>query len=214
MSRPSDLSGIPRVYRVPALLRDLRWVASRLPSLWSIWVGRRLPQKLREQIIVAVAQVNACRMCAHAHMRMALEVGVSDKELAALEGLDEAAFDRRTWLALAYARERTRVGFAPITSPDAYASLVEMLGEQTFRDIEDVAHVMTVANGIANTLNALSDRCHGRPVPGSRFADEVFINVLFLPGAWLGTLIAAIRQRRSPLAVWRQARGFEAEPRF
>ncbi|HSN82783.1 MAG TPA: carboxymuconolactone decarboxylase family protein [Polyangiales bacterium] len=209
-----DLFGAPRVYRVPALLRDLRWVFSRLPSLWSIWVGGRMAPKLREQIIVAVAQVNACRMCAHAHTRMALDAGVSDAELAALEGLDEAAFDRRTWLALAHARERTKAGFAPKASAEADASLIEALGEQTYRDLEDVAHVMTVANRIANTLNALSDRRRGNPVPGSRFADEVLINALFLPGAWLGTLIAAIRQRKSPFAVWRQARSFGAEPRF
>jgi len=38
-------------------------------------------------------------------------------------------------------------------------------------------------------------------------ADELLINFLFLPGAWLGTLIAAVRQRKSPCAVWRQARG-------
>jgi hypothetical protein len=65
---------------------------------------------------------------------------------------------------------------------------------------------MTVANRIANTLNALPARRRGDPVPGSRLADELAINLLFLPGAWLGTLIAAARQRKSPLAVWRQAR--------
>ena len=73
---------------------------------------------------------------------------------------------------------------------------------------EDVARVMTVANRVANTLNALSDRRRGRPIPGSRLPDELLINFLFLPGAWLGTLVAALRQRKSPFAVWRQARGY------
>jgi hypothetical protein len=138
---------------------------------------------------------------------MAVEAGVSDAELAALENMDENAFDRRTWLAIAHARERTQAGFAPIVEDAAQAALTRELGAQTYRDVEDVARVMTVANRIANTLNALSDRRGGHPIPGSDLLDEVVINLLFLPGAWLGTLVAAARQRKSPFEVWRQARG-------
>jgi AhpD family alkylhydroperoxidase len=203
---------VPCTYRMPELLRDLRWVASRMPSLWSIWIRGRLPRALREQIIVAVAQVNACRMCEHAHSRMALEAGVSDAELAALANMDEAAFDRPTWLALAHARERVKSDFLDVGADDAEAkvqraALIRALGDQAYRDVEDVARAMTVANRIANTLNALSDRWRGRPVPGSRLLDELMINFLFLPGAWMGTLVAAARQKKSPLEVWRHARG-------
>lgn len=198
---------VPRTYTVPELLRDLRWLVSRLPSLWSIWVGGRLPRAVREQIIVAVAQVNVCRMCEHAHTRMALEAGVSDAELAALENMDEQAFDRPTWLAIAHARERVRADFVEDEASEPTAALADALGQQTTRDVEDVARVMTVANRIANTLNALPDRRRGRPVPESRLLDELVLNFLFLPGAWLGTLIAAARQKKSPIAVWRDARG-------
>lgn len=198
---------IPRVYALHDLFGDLGSVVMRVPALWSIWIGGRLPRALREKVIVAVAQVNACRMCEHAHTRMALEAGVSDAEIAALESMDETAFDRHAWLAIAHARERTKTGFAPIASDKSQDALIEALGAQTYSDVEDVARVMTVANRIANTLNALSDRRHGNPVPGSRLFDELIINMTFLPGAWLGTLVAAARQRKSPFAVWRQARG-------
>ncbi len=198
---------IPRTYKAHELFRDLGWVFWRIPSLAAIWIGKRLPERLREQVIVAVAQVNACAMCKHAHTRMALRAGVTDAELAALEAMDERAFNRRTWLAIAHARERVRAGFAPIANHEERAELVKVLGEQTVRDVEVVARVMTVANRIANTLNALSDRRHGRPIPGSRLGDELVINLLFLPGAWLGTLVAALRQRKSPFVVWKNARG-------
>jgi AhpD family alkylhydroperoxidase len=203
----SDRPPIPRTYRVPELFEDLRWVLARLPALLAIGVGGRLSRALREQVVVAVAQVNACRMCEHAHTRMALEAGVTDAELAALENMDERALDRNTWLALAHARERVAANFAPVAEDAQQSALREALGEQTVRDVEDMARVWTVANRIANTLNALSDRRRGRPVPGSRLADELLINLLFLPGAWLGTLIASARQRKSPFEVWRQARG-------
>ncbi len=198
-------ASVPRVYTVPALVRDLSRLVARLPSLWSIWAGRRMDPALREKIIVAVAKVNACRMCEHAHTRMALDAGVSDRELAALEGLDESQLDRETWLAVSLARERTKRDFDATEPWDP--EIESTLGMQACRDVEDVAHAMTVANRVANTLNALSDRCRGRPVPGSRLPDEIFINLAFLPGAWLGTLVAAARQRKSPFAVWRQARG-------
>jgi AhpD family alkylhydroperoxidase len=198
----------PRTYRVPDLFRDLATVFTRAPTLLSIWVGGRLPSAMREKVIVSVAQANACSMCEHAHTRLALEAGVTDAELAALERMNPQALDRRTWLALAYARERTKADFAPVSDPDSQRALEKELGVQTVRDVEDVARVMTVANRIANTLNALSDRRRGRPIPGSRLPDELVINILFLPGAWLGTLVAALRQRKSPFAVWRQARGY------
>ena len=201
-----DFPGVPRTYRLPELGRDLGSIALRVPALWSIWVGDRLPKALREQVIVAVAQVNACRMCAHAHSRLALEAGVSDAELAALEKLDAAAFDRRTWLAIAHARERTRANFDTETD-DARRALTEALGDDTRQAVEDVARVMTIANRVANTLNALPDRLRGDAVPGSRLFDEIIVSLFFLPGAWLGTLIAAVRQRKSPFEVWRQARG-------
>jgi AhpD family alkylhydroperoxidase len=203
----SPTASIPRTYTLRELFGDLKSLAPRLPSLWSIWVRGRLPPALRERVIIAVAQVNSCRMCEHAHTRMALEAGVSDAELAALENMDERAFNRRTWLAIAYARERTKADFAPVSRDEPQDAALEALGARARRDVEDVARVMTVANRIANTLNALSDRRRGHPVPGSRLFDELLINFMFLPGAWLGTLVAAVRQRKSPFAVWRQARG-------
>jgi AhpD family alkylhydroperoxidase len=158
---------------------------------------------MREKVIVAVARVNACPMCEHAHTRMALDAGVTDAELAALEGTANGAIDRRTFLALAYARERVAADFDGAPDPETSRALDAELGSQAARDIEDVARVMTVANRIANTLKGLSDRRRGRPVPGSRLVDELVINALFLPGAWLGIFVAAVRQRRSPVALWR-----------
>ncbi|MFW2390237.1 MAG: carboxymuconolactone decarboxylase family protein [Polyangiales bacterium] len=207
MENKHENKPIPRVYSLRELFKDLGTLIGRMPALMSIWIGGRLPRDLREKVIVAVAQVNACKMCEHAHTRMALEAGVSDAELAALENMDEEAFDRRSWLALAHARDRTQSGFAPITDVASRDALANEIGAQTTDDIEDVARVMTMANRVANTLNALSDRRRGQAIPGSRFVDELVINIMFLPGAWLGTLVAAGRQRKSPFAVWRQARG-------
>jgi AhpD family alkylhydroperoxidase len=123
----------PRVYSVRELLAGLRWVMTRVKELWSIWVGGRLSPALREQVIVAVAQTNECSMCEHAHARHALAAGVSDAELAALENMDEEAFDRATWLAVAHARSRAKADFAPGEGNELEAAVVEVLGPQACR---------------------------------------------------------------------------------
>ena len=162
--RPSG--PVPRVYTVPELFADLGSVLTRAPALWAIWIGGRLPRALREQIIVAVAKVNACRMCEHAHTSNGTRGRGVRCGARGARGHGPSAFDRRTWLAIAHARERTKANFAPVAEDASQEALSEALSAQTRSDVEDVARVMTVANRIANTLNALPDRWRGKPVPG------------------------------------------------
>lgn len=89
---------------LPALLRDAATLARRTPDAHAIWVAGRVDPKLREQVMLAVAHANACRWCTLAHRQWALAEGVSDAELAALEGQHAEEFDRRTWAAVAWAR--------------------------------------------------------------------------------------------------------------
>ena len=190
---------VPRTYRVPELFADLGSVFARVPALISIWVGGRLPRAMREKVIVSVAQANACRMCEHAHTRMALEAGVTDAELAALERMDAQALDRRTWLALAYARERASADFTPVSDPDLQRAVESELGVQTVRDVEDVARVMTVANRIANTVA----RSPEADSPTSCSSTSCSCQA---PGSAPSSPRSASESRRSPYGVRRAAR--------
>ena len=64
-----------------ALLRRTR-------DLWAIYLKHRLDPVFREEIMLAVAGADSSRQCSFAHREWALAEGISEAELAALEGLD------------------------------------------------------------------------------------------------------------------------------
>ncbi len=122
--------------------------------------------------MVAVAEANSCRLCTMAHRRWALAEGVSDEELAAIEGDDPEAFDRRTWAAIAWAQARTRADLGPVAE-ELEAELARHYDERERADLELVTRAMGLANRSANTFDALLGRLRGRPVSGSRVGDEL-----------------------------------------
>ena len=140
--------------------------------------------------MLAVAQANACRWCTLAHRRWALSEGVTDEELAAIEGQDPAQFDRRTWVAIAWAQARTRTDLGPV--PDELeAELARYYDRDERAELDLVTRVMGVANRSANTFDALLARLRGRPIAGSRVGDELVLGglvALTIPpvGAYLG----------------------------
>ena len=167
-------SPVARTTDAPTLLAQTAWILRRLPRVAAIWGARRLDPKLREQVMLAVAQANACRWCTLAHRRWALSEGVTDAELAALEGQDAERFDRRTWAAIAWADARARANLGP-APPEFEEELARYYSSTERDDLDVVTIMMTIANRSANPLDALLARLHGRPVPGSRLLDELQI---------------------------------------
>jgi AhpD family alkylhydroperoxidase len=158
-----------------ALLVQAGRIARRLSDVAAIWGTRRLDPRLREEVMLAVAQANACRLCTLAHRRWALAEGVTDAELAALENQDPERFDRRTWAAIAWADARARASLGPVPA-EFEDELTHYYSAAERDDLDLVTTVMTVANRSANTFDALLARLRGRPVPGSRLLDELLIS--------------------------------------
>ena len=63
-----------------------RAVLRRWRDLKAIYVNRRLDPVFREEIMISVADADTSRQCSFAHHEWALAEGISDAELAALEG--------------------------------------------------------------------------------------------------------------------------------
>ena len=153
-------------------LRETAALAARTPELVAVWGRGRLAPRLREEIMLAVAQANACDLCTLAHRRWALAEGVTDEQLAAIEGQDPKRFDRRTWAAIAWAQARTRADLDPVPE-ELEVELARHYDERERADLELVTEAMGVANRSANTFDALLERLRGRPVAGSRIGDEL-----------------------------------------
>jgi AhpD family alkylhydroperoxidase len=160
----------PRTTTAAAALREAAALASRAQDLIAVWGRQRLDPRLREEVMLAVAEANACHWCTMAHRRWALAEGVTDAELAAIEGQEADRFDRRSWAAIAWAQARTRTDLGPVPV-ELEAELARHYDEAERADLELVTQAMGVANRSANTFDAL----RGRPVLGSHIGDELAI---------------------------------------
>lgn len=191
-----------RAYTLPQLGTQLRTLVARRRDISAIWQGRIDPA-LREQIMIAVARVNGCRYCAFVHTRFAELEGVSDDELARLDGLDPAAFDRDEWLAIAYATALAEADFGSVD--DELGSEIERRsGPQRSADIESVALAMTLANRTANTLDAFRSRLSGSPDPEGRAFDEAVISAVLIATGPLTVIGLSIPLRMSPIRFVRE----------
>jgi AhpD family alkylhydroperoxidase len=164
----------PRTTTAAAALREAAALASRAQDLIAVWGRQRLDPRLREEVMLAVAEANACHWCTMAHRRWALAEGVSDAELAAIEGQEADRFDRRSWAAIAWAQARTRTDLGPVPV-ELETELARHYDEGERADLELVTQAMGIANRSANTFDALLGRLRGRPVVGSHVGDELAI---------------------------------------
>jgi hypothetical protein len=194
-----------RTYTVAHLLRDVSYLLPKAPDLLAIWRGR-LDPVVREQVMVAVAEVNRCRYCAFVHTEWQRQV---ERTQAGSAGEPPALGTEaeQAQLATEFGAARAAVEFEGSVALDPR---FDGLGERERDDVETVARAMTVANRVGNTVDALLARLRGDPVEGSRLANELAIALLFAGAApWVAALLAYWR-RQDPLSLLRDFRRFSA----
>jgi AhpD family alkylhydroperoxidase len=184
-----------------------RYLLAHWRDVKAIWVDERLDPVFREEIMLAVASANSCRQCSYAHREWALAEGLSEAQIAALEGLDEEAFDARTWSAIAWAQATARSGLGE--APEIITTnFKERFDKRERSDINVIVRVMYWCNEISNAVDAAWSRVKGRPVKGSDLSKEieaVILYVLFVPGLFL---FLSAKRRRRPRELIRGARPF------
>jgi AhpD family alkylhydroperoxidase len=179
-------------------------------DLRAIYLDRRLDPAFREKVMLAVAGANACRQCSFAHREWALAEGVSEAELAALEGLDPEAFDARTWAAIAWVQAYARSDMGEV--PDAIdANFRQHFSAQEQADIQLAARTMYWANEISNSLRSGVKRAKRTPVAGSTVPREVEALLLYLVGAPVIVGALCVMRRRNPVSMIRDIRPFFRE---
>jgi AhpD family alkylhydroperoxidase len=167
-----------------------------------VWVLRQMDPAFREKIMLTVAQTNSCRYCSYVHQEWAIRAGVSDSEIAQLEGADPATFDRAEWSALVYARSLAEANFGPVPAEIAQ-EVAKYYTPRDRRNIEAVALVMSIANRSANTLEAFRSRLHGVPVSESLPAEIAITSALVALGPFLMPVLSIVF-RKSPLRMLRE----------
>jgi len=209
MSTTPDSDQVPlfgsfrkRTYTLPKLVAHARVLGARGGDTAAIWRGRVDPA-LREKVMVSVAQINGCKYCCYVHTQWAQLEGASDEEIARLDGLDPATFDRDEWLAISYASALAESDFVE-TDTELAVEIERRSGRQRVQDIETIARAMTFANLMANTLDAFLARLKGKPDPDGRAFDEALIATVLLVTGPFSVVVLAARLKMSPVRFVRE----------
>ena len=168
--------------------------AKRLPALLGAFAPPgRLDPAFREKIMVAISRMNRCRHCTAIHTAWAKLAGLSDLELAAIDGLDLEGLDRGEWLALQYAR--CLVAGGEVAELEQELRLHFSVAE--LERVAAVARAIDFANLSGNTWDALAGRLEGHPAPGSSLVDELAVVAALAPlGGPFLALSTAVRALR------------------
>ncbi len=182
----------------------------RRRDLWAIYGRHRLEPRFREEIMIAAAGADSSRQCSFAHREWARAEGLSEEELAALEGLRFAAIDERKWAAFAWAQAYARNDFGIIPA-DVTANFRHHFDARERADIELAARTMYWLNEMSNSVDAFLDRVKRDLIPGStRFTEVVALVVYAIIVPILLTWLS-FKQRRNPISMFRAMRPFFRE---
>ena len=154
-------------------------IAAEASTFNRVWVKRELDPRFRETLMLAVARLNDSKYCSWAHHEWASIEGVSEKELAHIEQMNPAQFDRKTWLALSFVCQLVTTRFGPVPKK----LMQQIRSNYTTEEIEQitlVAKVMDAANRSSNTFDALLSRLNGKPSRNSAIVDEAIMSAAFL----------------------------------
>lgn len=166
------------------------------PTLYRVWVKHEIDPGFREELMLAVSKLNDCRYCSWGHHEWANIAGVPEEELASVEQMDPAHFDRRKWIAISFARELVSARFGRI-SKDLMQEMKANYSAREIREIILIAKIMDIGNRGANTWDSMRARLRGQPAAESRIIDETVLSAVFLTVAPIVVLFLARASKRS-----------------
>ncbi|MAX57197.1 MAG: hypothetical protein CL537_17045 [Alcanivoracaceae bacterium] len=174
-------------------------LAASPENLYGILVSKRFDPAFREEIMVAIATLNACKYCNYAHHDFALQAGVSKEELAQLEGIAPEDFDEEKFLAISYARELANRNFSGVT-PELIKKMKNKYTIEERGDIQTAARIIMLFSMICNTSDAFLSRLRGEPAEDSNALDEAVVASLFF-GSILPVvgMYLSITRRQNPI---------------
>lgn len=123
------------------------------------------------RIMLAVTEVNGCAMCAFAHTKFALEVGMDQSEVRhLLGGVTEGAPDNELG-AIGFAQHYADTGAHP--EKHTWQRLVSVYGLNQALGVLGATRVMMWGNAVGIPLSALRARIKDDPHPNSSLGSEI-----------------------------------------
>jgi AhpD family alkylhydroperoxidase len=172
-----------------------------MPRLLSARMAGLVSARLAERIMLAVTEVNGCEVCSYAHTRIALENGMSPKEIRMLLAGDTGAVPVDESLAIVFAQHYADTRGNP--SRDSWQRLVDAYGSAKSLGILAAARMMMIGNAVGIAWSAFANRLKGRPVASSSLGYEAAVMlsaVPLFPAALVHAVAAGVL--RTPIMVF------------
>ncbi len=153
-----------------------RFVRDAVFSFSDIRAAHRDPDisvDFRHRILLAVTQVNGCRLCSYYHSKKALEGDITQGELASIMSGDLSGAPEVEHVALIFAEHYAETSGEP--SQEAVERLVQAYGKQTARHVLALVRMIMVGNLHGNMIDAFKHRLKGQAVADSSLGREVAI---------------------------------------
>ena len=163
-----------RFYTAKSFLKAVADLVVNFSALKAAARSNEIDKAFSERIMLAVTQVNDCSRCAYTHTSMALNAGVSVKEIKELLAGQFDDQPEHEIVALVFAQH-----FAATEGKydaSAWLKVVEHYGEEAAAVILTIIKTITLGNLSGNTIINLQKRFKGEPTPNSRLLDELFIS--------------------------------------
>jgi AhpD family alkylhydroperoxidase len=168
-----------RFASVPLASRYYREALEHMGDMRRAYRSGILDKRFIERIMLAVTQVNGCKMCSYAHTRMALESGMSAQEIRCMLSGEFADVPDSQQKAILYAEHYAQTEGNP--SPESTAVLLESYGRDQAVAILAFIRIIMLGNAYGNSLGALQERLKGTPAPGSTLSGELLLLSSIIP---------------------------------
>jgi len=165
-----------RIYGIKINYRLMNEFLSHIGGMRAAKKRGDVSDQFEKRIMLAVTQVNGCRLCSYYHTRDALKIGMPEREIKSiLSGALSVAPEEET-VALAFAQHYAET--IGSYDADAWHRLIQTYGEPRSRSILTYIRTIMMGNAQGNIAGALRSRFRGQPEPGSSFLKEIGVLLL------------------------------------
>lgn len=164
-----------RIFTTATFYRHLKISLANFSDLRKANKRKNVSKKFSEKIMLAVTQVNGCRMCSYVHTKNAIDAGIPEDEINAMLNGELGDVNKNESIGLMFAQHYADTDGKPDKA--TYDNFVNYYGEEKAADILAMIRVIMAANIHGVALDALKNRLKGKKVEGSKFRHELGITL-------------------------------------
>ncbi|MDC7225455.1 MAG: carboxymuconolactone decarboxylase family protein [Spirochaetales bacterium] len=157
-----------------------------------------IDKKFESHIMLAVSEVNGCRICTYVHTQHALTSGTSEEELSHLLDGNIDGADPEEAAALLFAQHYADTSGS--YDPAAFERLIETYGKDKASGILATIRLIMFGNSLGINQGFFTDRFKGKRNPDSRLWNEILVMLcplVLIPAAAIRNLF----RRKTQLQV-------------